>query len=302
MYDVLIAGGGPAGLTAAIYCARAEKKVLVCEREVLGGQIVYSPMVDNYPALPHVSGADFAFQLSQQVEELGVTIEYAAVEGVDKREGGFLLKTDAGDFEGKTIILATGARHRKLGLPNEDALVGCGVSYCAVCDGAFFRGREVAVVGGGNTAVRDALFLAGICKKVWLIHRREGFRAEASLVEQLRSKENIELCLNAVVSELKEENGGLSALILSYKNGSTQRLEVPGIFVAIGQQSDNGPFADLTQLAGDGYLQAGEDTLTSCPGVFAAGDCRVKGVRQLTTAVGDGAVAALAACDYLDEM
>lgn len=302
MYDVLIVGGGPAGLTAALYCARAEKKVLVCEREVLGGQIVYSPMVDNYPALPHVSGADFAFQLSQQVEELGVTIEYAAVEGVEKKENGFLLKTDAGEFEGKALILATGARHRKLGLPNEDALVGCGVSYCAVCDGAFFRGREVAVVGGGNTAVRDALFLAGICKKVWLIHRREGFRAEASLVEQLRNKENIELCLNAVVSELKEENGGLSAVSLSYKDGGTQLLEVPGIFVAIGQQSDNGPFADLTHLAGDGYLQAGEDTVTSCPGVFAAGDCRVKNVRQLTTAVGDGAVAALAACDYLDEM
>ncbi len=301
MYDVLIVGGGPAGLTAALYCARAGKKVLVCEREVLGGQIVYSPMVDNYPALPHVSGADFAFGLSQQVEELGVTIEYAAVEAAEPTEQGFLLRTDGGSFEGRSLILATGAKHRKLGLPKEEALIGSGVSYCAVCDGAFYRDQEVAVVGGGNTALRDAMFLASVCKKVWLIHRRDSFRGEAFLAQQLQEKENVEFCLNAVVSELEEANGSLSALQLHYKDGSTQRLPVNGVFVAIGQQSDNGPFAALSVLDEAGYLQAGEDTLTSHPGIFAAGDCRHKSVRQLTTAVGDGAVAAIAACDYLDE-
>ena len=215
MYDILIVGGGPAGLTAALYCRRAGKSVLLCEREVLGGQIVYSPMVDNYPAAPHISGAAFASRLSEQVEELGAQIEYALVESVEKTAQGFVLHTDAGDFEGKALILATGVRHRKLGLPGEEDLVGCGVSYCAVCDGAFYQGREVAVVGGGDTAVADALFLAGICKKVTLIHRRDAFRAEAALVAKLYETENIELCLDAVVSALHEENGELT--IIDYK-------------------------------------------------------------------------------------
>lgn len=301
MYDILIAGGGPAGLTAALYCARAGKSVLLCERELLGGQIVYSPMVDNYPALPHVSGTALAAALTQQVEELGVTIEYAQVEAAEPTEGGFLLRTDVGNFTGTALILATGVRHRRLGLPGEDALVGCGVSYCAVCDGAFYRDREVAVVGGGDTAVRDALFLAGICKKVTLIHRRDTFRAEAALVAQLAQRENLTLCLNAVVTELHRSGAGLDGITVAYKNGKTATLRVDGLFVAIGQQSDNGPFAALARLDADGYLAANEDARTSCPGVFAAGDCRTKAVRQLTTAVGDGAVAALAACRYVEK-
>lgn len=299
MYDILIVGGGPAGLTAALYCRRAGKSVLLCEREVLGGQIVYSPMVDNYPALPHVSGADFACALSEQVEALGAQIEYALVESAVQTAEGFLLHTDAGDFEGRALILATGVRHRKLGLPGEDDLLGCGVSYCAVCDGAFYQGREVAVVGGGDTAVSDALFLSGICKKVTLIHRRNAFRAEAALVDRLHEAENIELCLNAVVSGLIEENGELNGLNVTFRSGEQTRLSVDGLFVAIGQQSDNAPFARLAALDESGYLIAREDALTSCPGVFAAGDCRCKTVRQLTTAVGDGAAAAMAACRYL---
>lgn len=302
MYDILIVGGGPAGLTAALYCRRAGKSILLCEREVLGGQIVYSPMVDNYPAAPHISGAAFASRLSEQVEELGAQIEYALVESVEKTAQGFVLHTDAGDFEGKALILATGVRHRKLGLPGEEDLVGCGVSYCAVCDGAFYQGREVAVVGGGDTAVADALFLAGICKKVTLIHRRDAFRAEAALVAKLYETENIELCLDAVVSSLHEENGELTSVTVCFKDGRCENLPVDGLFIAIGQQSDNAPFAALAGLDESGYLVAGEDALTDCPGVFAAGDCRQKAVRQLTTAVGDGAVAALAACRYAESL
>ncbi len=300
MYDVLIVGGGPAGLTAALYCARAGKKVLLCEREAIGGQIVYSPMVDNYPALPHVSGADFAASLCSQVEALGVAMEYVQAEAVGKTQGGFLLRTDGGNFEGRTLILATGVKHRKLGLPGEDDLVGCGVSYCAVCDGAFYQGKHVAVVGGGDTAVRDALFLSGICSKVTLIHRRDAFRAEAMLTEQLYKKDNISLCLNANVTELLAENGELSGIIATKRDGSSEKLSVDGLFIAIGQQSDNAPFADLVSLDSEGYFPVGEDALTDCEGVFAAGDCRAKTVRQLTTAVGDGASAAVAACRYLD--
>ncbi len=301
MYDVLIVGGGPAGLTAALYCARAGKHVLVCEREVLGGQIVYSPMVDNYPALPHVSGAAFAAQLVSQVEELGVSVEYVQVEAVERQGEAFLLCTDAGSFLGKALILATGVRHRTLGLPGEEDLVGAGVSYCAVCDGAFYQARKVAVVGGGDTALRDALFLSGICKKVTLIHRRDTFRAEAYLTAQLKERENIALCLNAVVSGLEEKDGVLSAITVSYRDGREEQHKVEGLFVAIGQRSDNAPFVSLLALDDDGYLLAGEDSLTSCPGVFAAGDCRGKTLRQLTTAVGDGAVAAMAACRYLEQ-
>ncbi len=300
MYDILIVGGGPAGLTAALYCARAGRSVLLCEREILGGQIVYSPMVDNYPAMPHVSGADFAAGLTQQVEELGVTIEYTQVEAVERRENGFVLHTDGGEFLGTALILASGVRHRKLGLPGEEALIGRGISYCAICDGAFYRGREVAVVGGGDTAVRDALFLSGICKKVTLIHRRNAFRAEAALVTQLSQRENITLCLDAVVTDLQEMNGELTGVNVGYKNGKAELLSIDGLFVAIGQQSDNAPFASLVKLDEGGYLEAGEDARTSCPGIFAAGDCRTKTVRQLTTAVGDGAVAALAACRYVE--
>lgn len=300
MYDVLIVGGGPAGLTAALYCARAGKKVLLCERESIGGQIVYSPMVDNYPALPHVSGAAFAAQLCEQVEELGVAIEYVQAESAKKTPDGFILRTDGGDFEGRVLILSTGVKHRKLGLPGEDALTGCGVSYCAVCDGAFYQGKHVAVVGGGDTAVRDALFLSGICAHVTLIHRRDAFRAEAMLTEQLYKKDNISLCLNANVTGLKEENGELNGITVTKTDGSSASLAVDGLFVAIGQQSDNAPFADLVSLDPEGYLPVGEDALTDCPGVFAAGDCRAKAVRQLTTAVGDGASAAVAACRYLE--
>ncbi len=300
-YDILIVGGGPAGLTAALYCARAGRSVLLCEREAIGGQIVYSPMVDNYPALPHVSGADFAAQLQEQVEELGVAIEYVQAEAAVRTQDGFLLKTDGGDFEGAALILATGVKHRKLGLPGEDALVGCGVSYCAVCDGAFYQGKQVAVVGGGDTAVRDALFLSGICAGVTLIHRRDAFRAEAMLTEQLDKKDNISLCLNANVTGLLEDDGVLSGLVITKRDGSSERLAVDGLFVAIGQQSDNEAFAPLVSLDAAGYLPAGEDALTDCPGVFAAGDCRAKTVRQLTTAVGDGASAAVAACRYLEQ-
>ena len=298
MFDILIVGGGPAGLTAALYCARAGKKVLVCEREALGGQIVFSPMVDNYPALPHVSGQVLAGQLVEQVEALGVSMEFVSVSAIEKQNDGFCLHTDGGEFTGKAVILATGVKHRPLGLPGESDLIGCGVSYCAVCDGAFYQDGVVAVVGGGDTALRSAQFLAGICKQVHLIHRRDTFRAEAMLVRQVESCPNVILHKSTQVTSLEQSDGTLTGVVL---NG-TEALPLDGLFISIGQESDNAPFASLVPLDDGGYFAVGEATATPCPGVFAAGDCRCKQVRQLTTAMADGTVAALAACRYLENL
>lgn len=301
MYDLIVVGGGPAGLTAALYAARAGKSALVLERESLGGQISYSPLVENYPAIPHVSGADLAAQLSAQVEALGVTIDFAAVLAVQPQERGFVLETDMGQYHCAALVLATGVHHRALGLPGEADLVGAGVSYCAVCDGAFFAGREVAIVGGGDTALQEALFLSNSCTKVTVIHRRDAFRAQARLVQQLTARENVQILFCSTVTELLQEDGILTGIVLrSTETDAETTLSVDGLFIAAGQVPDNAAFSALVQLDDAGYIIAGEDTCTSLPGVFAAGDCRKKQVRQLTTAVGDGAVAGLAACSYID--
>jgi len=301
MYDLIIAGGGPAGLTAALYAAREGKRVLVLEKENPGGQIVYSPQIDNYPALPHVSGMDYAQRLTEQVEELGVEIAPEEATAFEAGDGVFRLTTDAGVREGKAVILATGASHRKLGLEDEDDYVGSGISYCAVCDGAFYTGADVAVAGGGDTALQDALFLSGICRRVTLIHRRDTFRAAAKLVEQVRERENIDLVFSSSVERLLTDDGAFRGI--SVRNGATGEsceLAVEALFVAVGQIPNNEVFSQAVRLDESGYVLAGEDTRTSLPGVFAAGDCRHKSVRQLTTAVGDGAVAALAACAWAD--
>ncbi len=302
MYDIIVAGGGPAGLTAAIYAAREGKSVLVLEKENPGGQIVFSPLVDNYPALPHISGMDFAQRLTGQVEELGVEIAPEDVTAFAAENGVFRLTTDAGVREAASVIIATGASHRKLGLEGEDDLVGCGVSYCAVCDGAFFSGRDVTVVGGGDTALQDALFLAGVCAHVTLIHRRDSFRAAAKLVEHVRARDNIDLVMNTAVEALRQEDGALTGLALrDLKTGELRESATDGLFVAVGQIPHNEAFSSAVRLDDGGYILAGEDTCTSVPGVYAAGDCRRKTVRQLTTAVGDGAVAALAACEWAED-
>lgn len=302
MHDIIVVGGGPAGLTAALYAARAGKTVAVAERENTGGQIVYSPLVENYPAVPAMSGADFAQKLTEQVEALGVEIIYDEVTGLARDGEGFIVRCDGGEHRCRAVVLATGAAHRHLGLPGEEDLVGCGVSYCAVCDGAFYTGRDVAVVGGGDTALQDALFLANSCRSVTLIHRRDQFRGEDRLVRQAESRENIHILYSHTVEALHEANGELTGVtVKDVKTGATRELAVEGLFAAVGQLPQSAPFAALVNTDG-GYYQAGEDTLTGCEGVFAAGDGRVKSVRQLTTAVGDGAVAGLAACRYVDAL
>ena len=300
MYDILIIGGGPAGLTAAIYAARAGKRTAILEREAAGGQIVSAPLVENYPGAPSVSGAELAGRMRAQAEALGAELLYTEAAGLEKTQTGFRVLCTDGTREARTVILATGASHRRLGLPGEELLTGCGVSYCALCDGAFYEGADVAVVGGGETALQDALFLASTCRSVTLIHRRDSFRAGAQLVSRAERQENIRILRGRTVEKLLWSDEALQGLLLTnLKTGQTEQLDVEGLFVAVGQVPQSAPFADAVAEE-NGYYLAGEDTKTSLPGVFAAGDGRRKQVRQLTTAVSDGTAAAIAACRYLE--
>lgn len=310
MKDVIIIGAGTAGLTAAIYALRAGKSVLVLEQGNYGGQIINTPKVENYPGIEQISGYEFAAGLYRQAEKLGM--EYRSEKVTDIRlEGGAeakeelssasletgnkIVETTEQSYRARAVILATGAKNRPLGIEKEAEYTGRGISYCATCDGMFFRGKKVAVVGGGNTALEDAAFLSNYCEKVYLIHRRETFRGEEKLVKELRKKENVEFFLNKTVQEL-EGGATLQAVVLRDKiSGEKSRLEISGLFVAIGQMPENGVFAGLVDLDENGYILAGEDCRTNVEGIFAAGDCRKKTVRQLTTAAADGAVAALAA-------
>ena len=300
MYDILIVGGGPAGLTAAIYAARAGKRAAILEKEAFGGQIASAPLVENYPGILSISGAELARQMTEQARAFGAEIVYTEAAGLEKTSAGFRVSCTDGVREAKTVILATGAAHRQLGLPGETALTGCGISYCAVCDGAFYEGADVAVVGGGDTALQDALFLANTCRSVTLIHRRDTFRASAQLVRRAQAQENIRILRSCTVQRLLLSDDSLQgAELLNGKTEETERIYVEGLFVAVGQTPQSAPFEDAV-AAENGYYLAGEDTNTSRPGVFAAGDGRKKQVRQLTTAVSDGAAAALAACRWLD--
>ncbi|MBO4972225.1 MAG: FAD-dependent oxidoreductase [Clostridia bacterium] len=302
MYDIIIIGAGPAGLTAAIYASRAMKSVLIIEKEGFGGQIVLSPGVENYPGVQgSINGADLANTLVEKAIEFGAITEFDEIVGIESIDGGFMCHGYYGHYAGKAVIIAAGAHHRKLGLESEERLTGRGVSYCAVCDGAFFKGKPVAVIGGGSTALADALLLSDLAKKVYLIHRRDEFRGEAHVVERLRKKENVEFVLNAVPEEFVGESK-LEALKVKFKDGSERTLEVSGAFVAIGQTPSISEFKGMIELDESGYALSAEDCLTRTPGIFVAGDCRRKAVRQLTTATADGTVAALAACDYVDNL
>ena len=300
LYDILIVGGGPAGLTAATYARRAGKSVLVIEKNAFGGQITWSPKVENFPGFVSVSGAELGDRLLEQAMEQGAEVELDEVTSVSVRPDG--IKTVACDsgavFEGRALIAAVGAKPRMLGLAREEELVGNGVCFCAVCDGAFYAGKDVAVNGGGNSALQDALLLSEKCRRVYLIHRRDAFRGEQKLVEALEKRENVEFVLRASVAELLGD-GELTGVVVE-QDGQRRELPVAGLFVAIGHAPDNGIFSGLMDLDRAGYAASGEDCLTATPGVFVAGDCRAKGVRQLTTAAADGAVAALAACRFLD--
>ena len=300
MYDIIIIGGGPAGLTAATYARRAGKSVLVIEKNAFGGQITWSPKVENFPGFVSVSGVELGDKLLEQAMEQGAEVELEEVEALTVNGGVKRVRCVSGaEFEARAVIIATGARPRMLGLPREQELIGNGVCFCAVCDGAFYKGQDVAVNGGGNSALQDALLLSETCRKVYLIHRRDSFRGEAKLVDALKAKDNVEFILGARITELVGEDE-LCGLKLDC-NGETRNIDVTGLFVAIGHAPDNGKFSDLIALTEAGYADSNEDCLTVTPGVFTAGDCRRKSVHQLTTAVADGSVAALAACAYLDE-
>lgn len=299
MYDILIVGGGPAGLTAAIYARRAGKSVLVLEGTGFGGQIASSHLVENYPAIPAVSGADYAEALAAQAKVLGAETQFGRVTAARREGENFVLTVRKKELEGRALILATGARHRKLGVDREEELTGRGVSYCAVCDGAFFKGKDTAVVGGGDSALQAALFLSGVARSVTLIHRRGEFRAQEAEVRAARERENITFAMDSRVTALHGE-GALTAVTVEDASGNRRELAVEGLFIEVGQEPDNGIFAELAELDEGGYFRSGEDCRTGTPGVFVAGDCRAKGLRQLTTAVADGSVAATAACRWLD--
>ena len=302
MYDILVVGGGVAGLTAALYARRAGKTVLVVEKNAYGGQITTSPKVENYPAFPSISGLELGDLFTAQAQNAGADLEFDEVISIEKIEDGFVVNTLYGEtHKAKALIFATGAKPRPLGVAGEEKYIGRGVSYCAVCDGEFHKGKDVAVVGGGNTALQEALYLSDICQTVTLIHRREEFRADDILVKKLAERQNIEVVTPAVVSELEGEEH-LEGITLTYTDGRIAYLPVTGMFVAVGHLPENNLFFPWIDQADGGYADAKEDCLTKTPGVFVAGDCRHKSVRQLTTAAADGAGAALAACHYLDTL
>lgn len=300
MYDIGIIGAGTAGMTAAIYGLRAGKSVLLIEGATFGGQITSSPRVENYPGIASMSGNEFAAALVDQALLFGAETEFAEVTGLRREEPYWVIVTEDGEITCKSVILATGVTQRNLGLEKEEQLTGAGISYCAVCDGAFFKGQKVAVAGGGSTALQDAMFLSEYCEKVFLIHRRDAFRGETALAEQLKKKENVEFVLDTLVVGLDGTDSLEGLWLEQKKTGERSRLSVSGLFVAIGQRANNERFADQVRLDEAGYIRAGEDCVTSAEGIFAAGDCRTKQVRQLTTAAADGAVAGLAACRYID--
>ena len=335
MYDVVIIGAGPAGLSAAIYVQRSGKKAVCLESLLVGGQIVNTPEIANYPGIKKTSGFEFSMALYEQAIELGADVDYEKAvsikklselpdyekemlshkyskdmniiaddfyqsgEGFDENKYIFVYTESGKVYISRTVIIATGAKNRHLGIDKEEALTGHGISYCATCDGAFYKGKEVAVNGGGNTALEDALFLSNYCSKVYIIHRRDEFRGEPESLEVVKSKENVELVLNSTIEEIKGKDKLESVVVKNKVSGELREIPVAGLFIAIGQEPDNKAFESVAALDPAGYIDAGEDCTTKTSGVFVAGDCRTKSVRQLTTAASDGAVAELAAFAYI---
>ena len=299
MYDIIIIGAGPAGLTASVYARRANKSVLVIEKGAFGGQITFSPKVENIPGFTALSGNEFADKLVDQAIAQGVEFESCTVTGI-KNGGVKTVVTDEGEFEAKAVIIATGARHRTLGVPNEEKFIGDGISFCAVCDGAFYRGMTVGVIGGGNSALQEALLLADLAKKVYVVQNLDFLTGEQQLCDQLAAKDNVEVILGTVVDSVLGEDSFKGIRTRREADGATADLELDGLFVAIGLIPQNEPFADLVALDKRGYADTDESCTTMTPGIFVAGDCRAKRIRQVTTAASDGAVAALAACDFID--
>ena len=299
MYDVITIGGGPAGLTAAVYALRAGKSVLVIEKQTFGGQITFSPKVENIPGFTEISGNEFAEKLVDQAMAQGAEFETQEVLSVEKTASGFLVKTDGGDFESKTVIIATGAKHRTLGLPGEEKLIGNGISFCAVCDGAFFKDADVGVVGGGNSALQEALLLSETSKTVHVFQNLDFLTGEAKLIEQIENKQNVIVHYGCSVIGYEGEN---SLTAITVKENDVEKIyALSGVFLAVGLVPQNDKFSNVVALDNRGYAVAIDDVNTKTPGVFVAGDCRSKKIRQVATAASDGAIAALSACAYIDQ-
>ena len=302
MYDIIIIGGGPAGLTAAVYGLRAGRTVLVIEKGGFGGQIAFSPKVENIPGTISISGSEFADKLTEQAMNLGADVELEKVIRVENGEIKRVFTEEGGVYEAKAVILAVGVKHRMLGLPGENELIGQGISFCAVCDGAFYAGQDTAMIGGGNSALQEALLLSEVCTSVTVVQNLPFLTGEKKLADALLAKENVRVLYSTQVAGYLSENGSLTGLKLRGDDGSESEISVSGAFLAVGLVPENEAFAPLAQLDGRGYFASGEDCLTQTPGVFVAGDCRAKNIRQVATAAGDGAVAAMAACRYLDNL
>lgn len=299
MYDVIVVGAGPAGLTASIYLRRNNKKVLVLEASSYGGQIINTLSIDNYPSQMGISGFDFAKKLYDESISLGSEIKFERVTAINNHDNYKEVVTNKDTYKATAIILAMGTKNKLLDLPNEKELVGKGISYCATCDGAFFKGKDVAVVGGGNTAFEDAIYLSNVANKVYLIHRRDEFRAEASLIEEAKNKSNIEFVVNSNISVINGKDS-LESVIVKNNSGNEKELKISGLFVAIGSTPGNDIVKDLVKLDENGYIDAGEDCHTSVEGIFVSGDNRKKLLRQLVTATSDGAMAATEAIKYVN--
>ncbi len=299
IYDIVIIGGGPAGLTAAVYAGRANKSVLVLEKGTFGGQITSSPRVENIPGFLSVTGNEFAEKLMEQAMNLGADIECCEALGIKDGEVKTVL-TDDGEFCGKSVIIATGTKHRLLGVEGEEEYIGNGISFCAVCDGAFYDGKTVAVIGGGNSALQEAILLSQGCKKVYVVQNLDFLTGEKKLAEQLETKENVEVITGTVVESLGGGGELNKITVKRVSDGTHYDIDIDGMFVAVGLLPQNGAFEGIVNLDNYGYVVSDESCLTNCEGIFVAGDCRTKRIRQVATAAADGAIAALAACSYTD--
>ena len=302
MYDIIVVGGGPAGLSAAVYARRANKSVLILEKSAFGGQITFSPKVENYPGFESISGSELADKMVEQVLSQGTEVEIENVVEIIDGEVKKVITEDGNEYECKSVILACGAKHRHLGLENEERFIGDGISFCAVCDGAFYQNKTVALIGGGNSALQEAILLSESCKKVYVVQNLDFLTGEKRLEEILRKRGNVEIITGTVVSGIIDTPEFSGITIKKTADGTESELLLDGMFVAIGLEPENGPFENLADLDAVGYFDAQEDCTTKTKGVFVAGDCRKKAVRQVATACADGAVAAISACRYIDSL
>lgn len=301
LYDILVIGSGPAGVTASIYAARAQKSVLVIEKEAFGGLITHSPKVENYPGFDSISGMDLADKFIAQAMNLGVFFEFDKIIGIDKKDNIFTLYGEHGNYEGKSVIIATGSKHRTLKLANEEELVGKGISYCAVCDGPFYANQDVMIVGGGNSAMQEAILLSSYCTSVTMIQNLPFLTGEKALADQIAKTDNIKVLYNKVVVSLNGTSNLESITVLDQTTQETEQMTTHSLFVAIGQEADNAVFANVCTLDDNGFIISDDLGCTNVAGVYVAGDCRKKRFRQISTAISDGTVAVLQAINYLDK-